>query len=62
MANWTNINYEKYEEELYEENTRKFYKTKKKKTWKQVNEDKKHDKTRKQWQKKKNKPTKGVSK
>ena len=60
MTNWTNINYEKYEEELYEENTRKFYKTKKKKTWKQVNEDKKHDKTRKQWQKKKNKP-KGVS-
>ena len=52
MTNWTKY-YEEYEEELHSETTRKSVKqTKKKKTWKQMNEQKK-DKPRKQWQKKK---------
>ena len=62
MTNLTRY-YEDYEEELHSETTRKSVKqTKKKKTWKQMNEQKK-DKPRKQWQKKKRKSrNEGVSK
>ena len=62
MTDWKQ--YEEYEEELHNEITKKSVnKTKKKKTWKQVNEEKNSRPTKKQLQKKrKSRNEKGNSK
>ena len=55
MTNWRK--YEDLEEELNEVD-RKHFKIKKKKTWKQINEEKQREVTKKQWQKKRRKSKK----
>ena len=55
MTNWKK--YEDLEEELNEVD-RKHFKIKKKKTWKQINEEKQREVTKKQWQKKRRKSKK----
>ena len=55
MTNWRK--YEDLEEE-FNEVDRKHFKIKKKKTWKQINEEKQKKVTKKQWQKKRRKSKK----
>ena len=50
--------YEILEEELDNETNTKHSKIKKKKTWKQINEEKQREVTKKQWQKKRRKSKK----
>jgi hypothetical protein len=51
MTDWRE--YEKIEEELHNETSQKVtHKVKKKKTWKQITEEKQRKITKKQWQKK----------
>ena len=50
MTDWKD--YDMLEEEFREETPQKFKHTKKKKTWKQINEEKQRQVTKKQWQKK----------
>ena len=56
MANWRD--YELLEEEYSKETPQKFKHTKNKKTWKQINEEKQRQVTKKQWQKKRRKSRK----
>ena len=57
MTNWRE--YEEIEEELHNETAHKVTsKIKKKKTWKQINEEKQRQVTKKQWQKKRRKSKK----
>ena len=54
----TNRDYELLDEEYDKETPQKFKHTKNKKTWKQINEEKQRQVTKKQWQKKRRKSKK----
>ena len=56
MNNWRE--YEEKDEEYDKETPQKFKHTKNKKTWKQINEEKQRQVTKKQWQKKRRKSRK----